>query len=193
MNIGNAPNAVISGQPRLSQGTNSLPSSHPPNVIPSTAPILQSAPTVPSSSAPLKPFLETHESSNYSNHSTNLVTPSFFSPPSSSSLMIPQVPSSVPTAPPLHPPVTMQRPYGTPLLQPFPPPTPPPSLTPVSSGPIITKDKVHDALLRLVQVWSFEFCFCSSCFNHLEYDTCMGMYLRCVIVVNHHSAFTFSF
>lgn len=152
MNTGNAPNTAITGQPHPSPATFSLPSSHTPKVIPSTLPILQSAPAFPTSSAPLMPFLEAHESSNNRNRSTNLVKPSFFSPLSSSSLMIPQISSSMPTAPPLHPPLTMQQPYGTPLLQPFPPPTPPPSLTPAPSGPVITKDKVRDALLRLVQV-----------------------------------------
>ncbi|KAK7847450.1 mrna-decapping enzyme-like protein [Quercus suber] len=59
------------------------------------------------------------------------------------------------TAPVLHPPLNLQRPYGTPMLQPFPPPTPPLSLTPSSSpsndGLLISRDKVRDALLMLVQ------------------------------------------
>ncbi|ONK71315.1 uncharacterized protein A4U43_C04F7200 [Asparagus officinalis] len=148
MNIGNAPTVATAGQPHPSSANTPIPSSHSPNAIPSTVSILQSAPSHPTSSAPLVPFLDPQESSN--NHSTNLVKPSFFSPPTSS-MMMPQIPTSVPTAPPLHPPVTMQRPYGTPLLQPFPPPNPPPSLTPVPSGPGITKEKVRDALLRLVQ------------------------------------------
>jgi mRNA-decapping enzyme 1B len=39
------------------------------------------------------------------------------------------------------------------LLQPFPPPTPPPSLTPAQNdGAVISRDKVKDALQRLVQV-----------------------------------------
>jgi mRNA-decapping enzyme 1B len=44
-------------------------------------------------------------------------------------------------------------PYGTPLLQPFPPPNPSPSLAsaPVLS-PALSRDKVRDALLRLVEV-----------------------------------------
>lgn len=146
MNIGNASN--VGGQLNPTSATMSLPSSRPPNTLPSSVPILQSTP-LPTLSAPLMPLLDTQESNN-SNRSTSLVKPSFFSPPSSS-LMIPPTPSSVPTAPPLHPPVTMQRPYGTPLLQPFPPPTPSPSLTPTPNGPVITKDKVRDALLRLVQ------------------------------------------
>lgn len=66
----------------------------------------------------------------------------------------------VPTAGALHPPVNLQRPYGTPMLQPFPPPTPPPSLTPNNApptpndGPLISREKVRDALLMLVQVFS---------------------------------------
>jgi mRNA-decapping enzyme 1B len=40
------------------------------------------------------------------------------------------------------------------MLQPFPPPTPPPSLTPSSTAttPLISRDKVRDALLMLIQV-----------------------------------------
>jgi hypothetical protein len=96
--------------------------------------------------------------SNSSSRATNLVKPSFFVPPlSSAAMMIPPVSSSIPTAPPLHPTgtVQVQRPYGTPMLQPFPPPTPPPSLAPVSSplpNPAISREKVRDALLVLVQV-----------------------------------------
>ncbi|KAJ6924064.1 hypothetical protein NC652_017390 [Populus alba x Populus x berolinensis] len=39
------------------------------------------------------------------------------------------------------------------MLQPFPPPTPPPSLTPSSTAttPLISRDKVRDALLMLIQ------------------------------------------
>lgn len=63
----------------------------------------------------------------------------------------------------LHPPLNLQRPYGAPMLQPFPPPTPPPSLTPTSSplppsyGPVITKDKVREALLLVAQVFPSHF------------------------------------
>ena len=71
-------------------------------------------------------------------------------------MMIPPVSSSTPSAPPLHPAVNVQRPYGAPLLQPFPPPNPPPSLAPAPSpspsyGPVISREKVRDALLVLVQ------------------------------------------
>ncbi|KAJ6796838.1 mRNA-decapping enzyme-like protein isoform X2 [Iris pallida] len=147
MNIGKAPNAASSGQPLQSS---SIPlTSHTPSVVLSSFPNVHSVSALPTSSNPLMPILDAQESSNSGNLATNLLKPSFFSPQSSSSLMMPPITSSVPTAPLLHPPMTMQRPYGTPLLQPFPPPTP--SITPSPSGPVITKEKVHDALLRLVQ------------------------------------------
>ncbi|KAJ6816354.1 mRNA-decapping enzyme-like protein isoform X2 [Iris pallida] len=147
MNIGNVPSAPITAPPLQSS---TLPlASHTPSVIPSSLPKLHSASPLPTSFNPLLPILDAQESNNSGSRATNLLKPSFFSPPSS--LLMPPITSLVPTAPPLHPPVTMQRPYGTPLLQPFPPPTPPPSLTPVPSGPIITKEKVRDALSRLVQ------------------------------------------
>ena len=72
--------------------------------------------------------------------------------------MIPPVSSSTPSAPPLHPAVNVQRPYGAPLLQPFPPPNPPLSLAPAASpssspnyGSVISREKVRDALMVLVQ------------------------------------------
>ncbi|XP_008806113.2 mRNA-decapping enzyme-like protein isoform X2 [Phoenix dactylifera] len=154
MNIGNVSNAAIPAQPHQPSAPIHV-SSHTPSVTPSPLPTIQSTPTLPTSSTPVMPLLDAaHESSSGSStHVTNLVKPSFFSPaPSSSALMMPPISSSIPTAPPLHPPGTMQRPYGTPLLQPFPPPAPPPSLTPSPNyDPVITRDKVHDALLRLVQ------------------------------------------
>ncbi|KAH9699658.1 mRNA-decapping enzyme-like protein [Citrus sinensis] len=87
----------------------------------------------------------------------NLVKPSLFfvPPPSSSAGMMQPVSSSTPTALPLNTPLSLQRPYGAPVLQPFPPPIPPPSLTPAltwNSGPFISKEKVREALLVLVQV-----------------------------------------
>ncbi|KAJ6425603.1 hypothetical protein OIU84_026222 [Salix udensis] len=88
-------------------------------------------------------------------HVINLVKPSsFFAPPSSSSALMPPLLSSpLPSAPSLQPPLNLQRPYGTPMLQPFPPPAPPPSLTPSSAAapPLISRDKVRDALLMLAQ------------------------------------------
>ncbi|XP_061376246.1 mRNA-decapping enzyme-like protein isoform X2 [Gastrolobium bilobum] len=155
MAIGNTPNAPITGQPYQSSATISS-SSVPTTVASPTVPTLQK-PSL-SASTPLLPQLDAPESiSSSSNRATNLVKPSsfFVPPPSSSAMMIPPVSSSTPTAPPLHPAVSVQRPYGAPLLQPFPPPTPPPSLTPAAPlpnyGPVISREKVRDALLVLVQ------------------------------------------
>lgn len=152
-NIGNVSKSTIAGQPHQSSAAIPL-SSHSPNVVPTTVPTLHSAISLPTSTPPVMPFLDAHESSSNTSRATNLVKPSFFAPASSSStLMMPPVASSMPASPPLHPPLTMQRLYGTPLLQPFPPPTPPPSLTPTPNyGSVITRDKVRDALLKLVQV-----------------------------------------
>ncbi|KAJ0083641.1 hypothetical protein Patl1_30366 [Pistacia atlantica] len=152
MNIGNASNATIASQPYQSS-TTVPPPSNPATVASPVVPTLQ-IPSPPAS-VPLMPLLEP-ESSSSSNRIANLVKPSsFFVPPPASARMIPSVCSSIPTAPPLNPPSSLQRPYGAPLLQPFPPPTPPPpSLTPVLTpnyGAVISKDKVRDALLALVQ------------------------------------------
>ncbi|XWS66625.1 hypothetical protein CRYUN_Cryun05aG0216000 [Craigia yunnanensis] len=152
MNLGiNAPNGTNSIQPYHSISTTTLSSHAPPAVsTPALTPSVSSLPL----SAP--PSLDSVSSSNLV---TNLVKPSsFFAPPtsSSSSLMMPPISSSTPNVSALHPPFNLQRPYGTPLLQPFPPPTPPASLTPgappsLHSGPLISRDKVRDALLMLVQ------------------------------------------
>ncbi|OAY63754.1 mRNA-decapping enzyme-like protein [Ananas comosus] len=162
----NASNASIAAQPR--QPSPSIPlTSHAPSVTPSPLPPFQPSAS-PAPSTPPVALLETNESSTaINNRAANLVKPSFFSPTPSLSSSVPSSPpqlvmppisasavsASVPTAPPLHPPVTMQRPYGAPLLQPFPPPTPPPSLTPAATtyGPVITRDKVREALAKLVQ------------------------------------------
>ncbi|XP_077235686.1 decapping 1 isoform X2 [Tasmannia lanceolata] len=153
MSMGNASNVALTTQQHQSPAPLSL-SSHAPSVIPSPVPTLQIPSPLPTSSTPLKPLLDNPDSSTSSNRAANLVKPSSFfaPPPSSSALMMPPITPSMPTAPPLHPPVNLQRPYGTPMLQPFPPPTPPPSLTPTPTyGPVITRDKVHDALVRLSQ------------------------------------------
>ncbi|XVE75923.1 hypothetical protein DITRI_Ditri12bG0130600 [Diplodiscus trichospermus] len=151
MNLGtNAPNVTNSVQPYYSLSTTPL-SSHAPPAI--SAP----APTPSVSSLPLSapPSLDSVSSSN---QITNLIKPTFFAPPtsSSSSLMMPPISSSTCTASALHPPINMQRPYCTRLLQPFPPPTPPASLTPgvpptLLDRPLISRKKVRDALLMLVQ------------------------------------------
>lgn len=155
----NAPNAPSSRQPYHSSATIPL-LPHAPIVISSAAPAPQAPSlTLSSSSTPIA-IHDTPDPISSGNRVTNLVKPSFFSPPSSSStLMMPPISSSVPTAPALNPPLSLQRPYGAPMLQPFPPPTPPPSLTPSSAPPIdrplITREKVRDALLMLVQVFEF--------------------------------------
>ncbi|URE46565.1 mRNA-decapping enzyme-like protein [Musa troglodytarum] len=156
MNIGNATNAAIGVQPPIASTTVSA-TSHA--VSPSAVPTVQSTLTIPASSTLIPPLDVLESNSGNSNRAANLVKPSFFSPVLSSSVSaIPPVSSSIPAAPPLHPPVTMQRPYGTLLLQPFPPPAPSASLTPTPNyGPVITKDKVRDALLKLVQVSFFPF------------------------------------
>ncbi|AQK57424.1 mRNA-decapping enzyme-like protein, partial [Zea mays] len=108
----------------------SIPSSHVLLIIPSAAPAHQLPPSVASSAPPLP----IHDTNAHTSRSTNLVTPDFFAPlhPTSASVQRSQ--------------------YGAPLLQPFPPPTPPPSLTPAhSERPVVTRDRVKDALQRLVQ------------------------------------------
>lgn len=156
MTIGNASAAAVAGQSYQS----SIPiplHSQLTSVASSTMPTLQIPSPPLSASIPLMPLLDVSDVSSSNNRTANLVKPSFFVPPSSSTRMMPPVSSSIPTAPPLNPPTSLHRPYGAPLLQPFPPPTPPPSLTPASvpspnHGPVISKDKVRDALLALVQV-----------------------------------------
>lgn len=96
------------------------------------------------------------ETINSGNQVANLFKPSAFLAPTSTSLLIPPISSPViPSAPVQHS-LNLPRQYGTPLLQPFPPPNPPSSLTPISSStpnkPVISRDKVRDALLSLVQV-----------------------------------------
>ncbi|RYR43097.1 hypothetical protein Ahy_A08g039526 isoform A [Arachis hypogaea] len=154
MAIGNTANAPITGQLYQSSATISS-SSVPSHAAAPTVPSLQ-APSI-SASTPLLPQHDAPESNNSNKRAANLVKPSsFFVPPPSSAMVVPPVSLSTPTAPPLHPAVSVQRPYGAPLLQPFPPPTPPPSLTPTSAslpnfGPVISREKVREALLVLVQ------------------------------------------
>lgn len=158
MNIGNnAPNIPDSRQPYHASAINPPPSLLPPNIV--SAPALNPQPSFPiaASSTLTSPYGPSDPNIN-ANQVTNLVKPSsFFPPPSfSSAPMRPPMSSSMPM-PTLHPPLNLQSPYGTPMLQPFPPPNPPPSLTPGSApalndGPLISRDKVRDALLMLVQV-----------------------------------------
>lgn len=162
MNIGGAPLNVANSRQAYHTSAPVPSSSFAPSVVPSPAQTPQ-APALPLSTSSTPIPLHGTSDPNNSNSSvrvatTNLVKPSsFFAPPSSASLMIPPISSSLPTVTGLQAPPSLQRPYGTPLLQPFPPPTPPPSLTPnssptpVNNGPLITRDKVRDALLLLVQ------------------------------------------
>lgn len=157
MNIGsNAPNIPDSRQPYHASAINP-PSLLAPNIV--SAPALTPQPSFPiAASTSLTPPYGPPDPNNSANQVTNLVKPSsFFPPPSfSSAPMRPSLPSPM-TMPTLHPPLNIQSPYGTPMLQPFPPPNPPPSLTPSSApalndAPLISRDKVRDALLMLVQV-----------------------------------------
>jgi mRNA-decapping enzyme 1B len=153
MATGNTSNAPINGQPYQPSAT--ISSSGPTHAATPVVPSLQIPPL---SLSTLIPNHDAPEPINSSSRATNLVKPSFFVPPPFSATMtLHRASSSVPTAPPLHPTGSVQRPYGTPMLQPFPPPTPPPSLTPVPSPlpnyvPVISREKVRDALLVLVQV-----------------------------------------
>ncbi|XVF69217.1 hypothetical protein PTKIN_Ptkin11bG0063100 [Pterospermum kingtungense] len=151
MTVGSASNASISGQP-YQPAAAMPPPSNPAIVASPTVPALQ-LPSHLSSSTPLMPLLDTPESNR---NRTNLVKPSaFFVPPSSSAQRVPPVSTSLPTASLLNPPLTQQRLYGPPLLQPFPPPAPSPSLTPPiptqNYGLSISREKVRDALLALIQ------------------------------------------
>ncbi|KAH1108952.1 hypothetical protein J1N35_012720 [Gossypium stocksii] len=152
MTIGNASKTSNFGQPYQCSAAMPAPS-NPPIVASPTVPALH-LPYPLSSSTPLMPLLDTPESG--SNH-TNLVKPStFFLHPSSSSQILPPVSTSSPTAPLLNPPLSLQRQHGAPLLQPFPPPAPSPSLTPApvpshNYGLTISREKVRDALLALIQ------------------------------------------
>uniref|UniRef100_A0A0E0J6Y6 WH1 domain-containing protein n=1 Tax=Oryza nivara TaxID=4536 RepID=A0A0E0J6Y6_ORYNI len=152
VNVGNVSITPMVG--RTHQPIESVASSHVPLIIPSAAPTHQMGVPSGAASAPPLPVIDTNV---HSSHSTNLVTPAFFAPPSSSSAsLVAPASSFMPTASPFHPTsADAHRPaygHGTPLLQPFPPPTPPASLTPVHNDePVISRDKVKDALLRLVQ------------------------------------------
>ncbi|CAN6908465.1 unnamed protein product [Brassica oleracea] len=139
-------NGSASGPPYQSSATPLQP--HQPTIAP-PAPL--------QSSSPIMSRFENNPdliSSNNSNVHTDLVTPSSFFPPPRTMTQPHLVPgSSTPTAPPLNfnDASHHQRQHGTPMLQPFPPPTPPPSLAPSHSVPVINRDKVKEALLKLVQ------------------------------------------
>ncbi|CAN0900520.1 mRNA-decapping enzyme-like protein [Linum grandiflorum] len=151
MSIGTATNVGNPGQAYQSPSPVSIPSL-PSSVASSPMPAMQT--TFPLlASSPLVPLLDAPDVAGNKQRTTNLVNPSLFIVPPP---VVTAAVSSIPTAPPLNPATSLQRPYGAPLLQPFPPPNPPPSLTPVSVpaanyGPVISREKVRDALLVLVQ------------------------------------------
>ncbi|KAF9680846.1 hypothetical protein SADUNF_Sadunf06G0163800 [Salix dunnii] len=154
MNIGSTTSSVANSKQPYQPSPIIPLSSQIPSVMPS--PLVPQIPSLPLSSLPTSnTILGTPDPISSGSHVTNLVKPSsFFAPPSSSSvLMPPPISPPLTSSPALQPPLNLQRPYGTPMLQPFPPPTPPPSLTPSSPAtpPLISRDKVRDALLLLVQ------------------------------------------
>ncbi|CAI9760856.1 unnamed protein product [Fraxinus pennsylvanica] len=135
------------------------PSLNNPPVVPLSSNVLGVGPSTPTllatsltvaapSTAPVSSLHAASEQSKSGNWVVNLVKPSsFFSPTSTST-------SSVPTSA-IHLPANMQRPHGSSMLQPFRPPTPPASLTPDSVsvpnyGPV-SRERVRDALLMLAQ------------------------------------------
>ncbi|CAN0847180.1 mRNA-decapping enzyme-like protein [Linum grandiflorum] len=161
-NIFNAAASIGNTAPSMA---NSKQNYHPSSTVPSVANMNSavSSPSLTPQVLPLplssisgsKAVHETPDSMSTGNRIASLLKPSLFSVPSatSSSLMIPPVSSSLPTGVHNHnPAVSTQRSYGAPMLQPFPPPTPPPSLTPTTATtPLISRDNVRDALLKLVQ------------------------------------------
>uniref|UniRef100_A0A0E0E9M0 WH1 domain-containing protein n=1 Tax=Oryza meridionalis TaxID=40149 RepID=A0A0E0E9M0_9ORYZ len=168
INVGSASGVSVAGQ--LNQSFASTPlSSHAPTSISISQP------------PPVHHLLPSQTSSVISpdvhggtgavvNRSASLLNPSLFSPLTSSQTTMARTNPLASTAPPQHPRITQQPqsapllqpfplptaspspPYGTPLLQPFPPPNPSPSLAsaPVYS-PVLSREKVRDALLRLVE------------------------------------------
>ncbi|KAJ6824390.1 mRNA-decapping enzyme-like protein isoform X1 [Iris pallida] len=145
-NIGKTSNAEVAGQPHSAH----IPSSpQAPSVLP--FPPSSPSPLPFHSPPPMRPILDTLESGSSITYFPNLIKPPLCALPSSSSLAMPPM-VSMPTAPQLNPLATVQRQYGSPLLQPFPPPTPPSSLTPAANNdPVITRERVRNAFLSLVQ------------------------------------------
>ncbi|RLM85922.1 mRNA-decapping enzyme-like protein [Panicum miliaceum] len=168
-NTGGTASVAVAGQSNQSFGA--IPLSHAPtstitsqspglhHLLPSQASLVSGIPT------------DVHGGTGPIVRSTSLVNPSHFSPLTSAQTAMVHSNSAVPTAPPQHPRTAQQPqsapllqpfplptaspspPYGTPLLQPFPPPNPSPSLAsaPVYN-PALSRDKVRDALLRLVEI-----------------------------------------
>ncbi|CAN6203537.1 unnamed protein product [Urochloa humidicola] len=161
--------SVAVGQPNQSFGAVPFSTYTPTSTITSQSPGLHHL--LPSQASSVSGIpADVHGGTGPIVRSASLVSPSHFSPLTSSQATVVRSHSAVPTAPPQHPRTAQQPqsapllqpfplptaspspPYGTPLLQPFPPPNPSPSLasTPVYS-PVLSRDKVRDALLRLVE------------------------------------------
>ncbi|KAF0905454.1 hypothetical protein E2562_004423 [Oryza meyeriana var. granulata] len=170
INVGSTSGVAVAGQ--LNQSFASTPlSSHAPTSISISQPpaVHHLLPSQTSSVSGIAPDVHGGTGA-VVNRSSSLLNPSLFSPLTSSQTTMACTNLAVPTAPPQHPRITQQPqnapllqpfplptaspspPYGTPLLQPFPPPNPSPSLAsaPVYS-PVLSRDKVRDALLRLVE------------------------------------------
>lgn len=163
---------MSTGPPSSSNDSNSRPTyPNKPPLHPNKPPLHPSSPVTASSSPPTQqlPSLPLSSSSvpsptldvgsNQSDNSTltaNLVPPSAFNTPSSSSVVYtPMTPYETATS--VHPLPNLQPDYGRPVLQPFPPPIRPLSLpaglTHTTFYGFLTKEKVQAALFMLVQVF----------------------------------------
>lgn len=169
INVGSASGLSVAGQLNQSFGSTPLSSHAPTSISISQPPAVHHLPPSQTSSV-ISPDVHGGTGA-VVNRSASLLNPSLFSPLTSSQTTMARTNPVAPTAPPQHPRITQQPhsapllqpfplptaspspPYGTPLLQPFPPPNPSPSLAsaPVYS-PVLSREKVRDALLRLVEV-----------------------------------------
>ncbi|XP_020233901.1 mRNA-decapping enzyme-like protein [Cajanus cajan] len=128
-----------------------------PSSLLSPAPTMQKIPSASHSTSSISGFpLDSLETIKSGHQVLNLVKPSTFLASTSSSLLVPPISSSVPPSAVVHHSLNLPHQYGTPVLQPFPPSNPPLSLTPPISNstpdrPVVSRDKVRDALLSLVQ------------------------------------------
>uniref|UniRef100_J3MJS2 WH1 domain-containing protein n=2 Tax=Oryza brachyantha TaxID=4533 RepID=J3MJS2_ORYBR len=169
INVGSSSGVAVAGQ-NQSFGSTPLSSHAPTSISISQPPVAHHLlPSQTSSVSGISPDVHGGTGA-VVNRSASLLNPSHFSPLTSSQTTMARTNSAVPTAPPQHPRIAQQPqsapllqpfplptaspspPYGTPLLQPFPPPNPSPSLASASIySPTLSRDKVRDALLRLVE------------------------------------------
>ncbi|KAJ7971602.1 mRNA-decapping enzyme-like protein [Quillaja saponaria] len=151
--IGNIAPAVSNS--RQSYHSSATVTSHAPRIV-SSSPSLQVASiSLPASSTPT--LHHDTPDTNSVNQVTNLVKPSsFLAPTSAPSLLgMPHNPISRAPSPALHSSLSLQSPYARPLLQPGLLSNPHNSLYPISTStpylPNISRDKVREAFLSLVQ------------------------------------------